>query len=268
MNSPETHSLNLSKTPGPESDISGGKHMNRYELQQRIDANPEGKLKDLVMEMLYEDIISLNIAPGSRINVNQIASSMGISRTPVAEAVAALTEAGFIVNRQETAGSFVLELSLKDMISLYQVRDAIESEAAYLCAHNADDSTIRELTRLADAFRDSVILHDIRGMKDTDMPFHRLIIDACGNPYLIRSYEQILPYLTRYQSSMLEFIRRSSNAQNPWFSSVQYNHVAVVSAIRLRLPELARQSMTEHIASSLNFTSLSGEGVDPFTPAK
>ncbi len=242
--------------------------MNRYELQQHIEMHPEAKLKDLIYEMLFADIISLNIAPGSRINVNQIASSLGISRTPVAEAVASLMDAGFIVNHQDAAGSFVLELSLKDMISLYQVRDAIESEAAYLCAHNADDSTIRELTRLADAFRDSVILHDVRGMKDTDMPFHRIIINACGNPYLIRSYEQILPYLTRYQSSMLEFIRRSSNAQNPWFSSVQFNHVSVVSAIRLRLPELARQTMTEHISTSLNFTSLSGEGVDPFSSAK
>ena len=242
--------------------------MNSFDLQKQIEQQPEAKLKDLIMKMLFDDIISLKIAPGSRINVNQIASAMGISRTPVVEAVAGLTEAGFIVNRPETSGSYVLELSLKDMISLYQVRDAIESEAAFLCAHNAEDSTIRELTRLADAFRDSVIMHDIRGMKDTDMPFHRMIIESCGNTYLIRSYEQIVPYLTRYQASMLEFIGRSSNDQNPWLSGVKYNHTALVSAIRLRLPELARQSMKDHIASSLNFTSMSGEGVDPFASAK
>ena len=242
--------------------------MNRYDLQKQIEQQPEAKLKDLIMKMLFDEIISLKIAPGSRINVNQIASSMGISRTPVVEAVIGLTEAGFIVNRPDASGSYVLELSLKDMISLYQVRDAIESEAAFLCAHNAEDSTIRELTRLADAFRDSVIMHDIRGMKDTDMPFHRMIIESCGNSYLIRSYEQIVPYLTLYQASMLEFIGRSSNDQNPWLSSVKYNHTALVSAIRLRLPELARQSMKEHIASSLNFTSMSGEGVDPFASAK
>ena len=242
--------------------------MNRFDLQKQIEQQPEAKLKDLIMKMLFDDIISLKIAPGSRINVNQIASAMGISRTLVVEAVAGLTEAGFIVNRPEASGSYVLELSLKDMISLYQVRDAIESEAAFLCAHNAEDSTIRELTRLADAFRDSVIMHDIRGMKDTDMPFHRMIIESCGNTYLIRSYEQIVPYLTRYQASMLEFIGRSSNNQNPWLSGVKYNHTALVSAIRLRLPELARQSMKDHIASSLNFTSMSGEGVDPFASAK
>ena len=239
--------------------------MDKYQLQKLIAMHPEAKLKDLVMQLLYDEIISLKISPGSRLNVNQLASMMGISRTPVVEAVAGLTEMGFVVTRQDQPGSFVLELSLPDMISLYQVRDAIESEAAFLCAYNAEDQTIRELTRLADAFRDSVTMHDIRGMKDTDMPFHRLIMESCGNNYLLRSYTQILPYLTRYQASMLEFIGHSSNDNNPWLSNVKYNHTAVVSAIRMRLPDLARQSMTDHIASSLSFTSLSGDRIDPFT---
>ncbi len=238
--------------------------MDRYELQKMIAEHPEAKLKDLVMDLIYSDIISLKLPPRSRLNVNQLASALGISRTPVAEAVAGLTEMGFVVGRPDQPGSFILELSLTDMISLYQARNAIESEAAYLCAYHAEDSTIRQLTFLADAFRDSVIMKDIRGMKDTDMPFHRLIIDSCENKYLQHSYDEILPYLTRYQASMLEFIGRANNTSNPWLSNVKYNHTALVSAIRMRLPDLARQSMADHISSSLSFTSLSGEGVDPF----
>ena len=238
--------------------------MDRYELQKLISEQPEAKLKDLVMKLIYDDIISLKLPPRARLKVNQLASALGISRTPVVEAVAGLMEIGFVVSRPEQQGYFILELSLPDMISLYQVRNAIESEAAYLCAFHADDSTIRQLTSLADAFRDSVTMKDIRGMKDTDMPFHRLIIDSCGNAYLQRSYAQILPYLTRYQASMLEFIGRANNTNNPWLSNVKYNHTALVSAIRMRLPDLARQSMADHISSSLSFTSLSGEQVDPF----
>ena len=242
--------------------------MDRYTLNRQIEEHPDAKLKELVVQMLYEDIISLKIPPGSRLNVNQIAATLGISRTPVAEAVASIAEMGFVVSPPDQPGSFVLDLSLPDMVSLYQVRDAIESEAAFLCAYNVEDHTIRELTRLADAFRDSVIMHDIRGMKDTDMPFHRMIIDSCGNPYLKKSYDQLLPYLTRYQASMLEFIARVQNENNPWLANVRYNHTAVVSAIRMRLPEMARQAMAQHIAESLNFTSLSGERVDPFASLK
>lgn len=238
--------------------------MEPSKLIQIQKANPDGKLRDLVTELLYEDIISLHIAPGSKLNVNQIASSLGISRTPVAEAIAHLTEMGFVVTHPGQSGSFVLDLNLLDMINLYQVRSAIESEAAALCAHAAGDDTVRELAVLADAFKDSVINRDIIGMKETDMPFHRLIVECCGNPYIVQSYELILPKLTRYQSSMLEFIVQDDSRDNPWIPSVMFNHISVVSAIRMRMPELARQSMADHVTSSLNFTTFSGQLPDPF----
>lgn len=238
--------------------------MDKYQLKRYMDAEPGAKLKDLVMKLLYDEIVSLRILPGTKLNVNQLAASLGVSRTPVAEAVASLADVGFVVSRPGQSGSFVLDLNMVDMINLYHVRDAIESEAAYLCAYAADDSTVRELTMLAEAFKTSVENRDIRGMRETDMPFHQLLIRSCGNPYLIQSYEHILPKLTMYQASMIAFVGQQGNESNPWLSSVKYNHISVVSAIRMRMPELARQSMADHIRTSLNFTSLSGDGNDPF----
>ena len=238
--------------------------VDKYKLKEYMDASPDAKLKDLVGKLLYDDIVNLRIAPGSKLNVNQIAASLGISRTPVAEAIAGRTEIGFVITHPGQAGSYVLDLSLRDMINLYHVRSAIESEAAFLCATHASDSDVKELSLLAEAFRESVVKRDIRGMKDTDMPFHHLLIRSCGNPYILQSYEQILPKLTMYQASMIEFVGQKGNESNPWLPSVQYNHISVVSAIRMRTPELARQSMADHISTSLNFTSLSGDSVDPF----
>ena len=170
--------------------------MDQYRLKKYISENPDAKLRDLVTKLLYDDIVELRITPGSKLNVNQIAASLGISRTPVAEAIGKLAEVGFVISRPGQSGNFVLDLSLPDMINLYRVRSAIECEAAALCAHSADDATVRELSMLADAFKDSVLQRDIRGMKDTDMPFHKMIIDACGNPYIIQSYNILLPKLT------------------------------------------------------------------------
>ena len=238
--------------------------MDQYQLKRYMDAEPGAKLRDLVTKLLAEEIVSLRILPGTKLNVNQLAASLGISRTPVVEAVASLTESGFVVNRPGQSGSFVLDLSMVDMINLYHVRSAIESEAAYLCAHAASDAIVHELALLAEAFKTSVENRDIRGMRETDMPFHQLLIRNCGNPYLVQSYEQILPKLTMYQSSMIAFVGQKGNESNPWLSSVKYNHVSVVSAIRMRLPELARQSMADHIRASLNYTSLSGDSADPF----
>ena len=232
--------------------------MEQYRLKQYMMQYPNEKLKDIVSRMLYDDIINLRIPPGTKLNINQIATELGISRTPVADAVAHLTDIGFVVSRENASGSFVLSLDIDDMIKLYQVRDAIESEAASLCAHNMDEQTIYRLNALAEAFRESVRKRDVRGMKDTDMPFHRLIIDSCGNPYIADSYEHLLPKLTMYQSSMLNFIGDENSEKNPWLSKVMYNHTSVVSAIRMRMPDLARRAMSEHIDSSLSFISLSG----------
>ena len=239
--------------------------MEQYALKQYMARNPEEKLKDIVAGMLYDDIVNLRIRPGTKLNINQMAADLGISRTPVADAVARLTDIGFVISHENSSGSYVLSLDIDDMIKLYRVRDAIESEAAALCAHNMDEPTIHRLNGLADAFKDSVLKRDVRGMKDTDMPFHRLIIDSCDNPYITSCYEHILPKLTMYQSSMLNFIGDESSAGNPWLSNVVYNHSSVVSAIRMRMPDLARSAMSDHIDSSLNFISLSGlNGRNPF----
>ena len=242
--------------------------MDQYKLKEYMKADPEAKLRDLVSKLIYDEIVALRIAPGSKLNVNQIAASLGISRTPVAEAVSRLSEIGFVVSHPGQSGSFVLDLSLTDMISLYQVRSAIESEAAALAAYNASDEAVRELTVLAEAFHDSVARRDVRGMRETDMPFHRLLIDSCANPYLVDSYELLLPKLTMYQSSMVEFIGHTSENDNPWMASVKFNHTSIVSAIRLRMPELARQAMAGHVSASLSYTSLSGNGADPFAAVK
>lgn len=242
--------------------------MEQYVLRRRIAERPDAKLRDLVTELLYEDIIGLNITPGTKLNVNQLATSLGISRTPVAEAIANLTARGFIVSKPGLSGSFVLDLNLMDMINLYRVRSAIESEAASLCAHSASDDTVRELTVLADAFKDSVLHRDVAAMKETDLPFHKLIVTACENPYVLQSYEVIMPKLIMYQSSMLEFMGSSENDSNPWMASVAFNHTAVVSAIQMRMPELARQAMMDHVTTSLNFTTTSGNNPDPFKHIK
>ena len=240
------------------------KKMEQYSLQQRIAGSPESKLRDIVTDMLYEDIVSLKIAPGTKLNVNQLALSLGISRTPVAEAIANLTSRGFIVSKPGHSGSYVLDLNLVDMTDLYRVRSAIESEAAALCAFSADEKTIHELSLLADAFKESVMNKDIQGMKDTDLPFHQLIVASCGNPYLRQLYDVLLPKLTMYQSSMLNFIANSDSNTNPWMLKVTFNHSSVVSAIRLRMPEFARQAMREHVDASLSFTTTSVQSPDAF----
>ena len=90
--------------------------MDKHQLKKYMSANPDAKLRDLVTELIYNEIINLHIRPGTKLNINQIASSLGISRTPVAEAISVLSERGFVVSKAGQVGSFVLELNLPDMM--------------------------------------------------------------------------------------------------------------------------------------------------------
>lgn len=237
--------------------------MNSAMLQDYLDKYPNMKLRDTVAEMLYDEIVSLRIAPGSKLNVNSIASNLGISRTPVAEAIISLNERGFVTTKPGTNGYYVIDLSMRDMIDLYDLRASLECEAAALCAMHASEETVNELERLALSFKERVLACDTAGMIATDLPFHMLIVESCGNIYVQKCYNLLLPNLTMYQSSMMSII--SSISDNPWSTNVIYNHIAVVEAIKMHIPELARQAMSEHINSSLSYTMYSGGNADPFS---
>ena len=128
--------------------------MNRAVFQTYLDKCSSPKLRDVVAQMLYDEIVSLRIAPGTKLNVNSIASNIGISRTPVAEAIMSLCEKGFVVSKPDASGFFVIDLSLGDMIDLYDMRAALECEAAALCTERADSATVAQLEKLADDFAD------------------------------------------------------------------------------------------------------------------
>ncbi|MBQ2564083.1 MAG: GntR family transcriptional regulator [Oscillospiraceae bacterium] len=227
--------------------------MNNELLQQYIKANPKWKLKDVVVQLMYDQIINLKILPATKLNINQLAQSLGISRTPVAEAVGELMEKGLIVNRDDNPGYYVMNLNINDMIDLYRVRTALECEAAAVCTERASAQVIRELEELAGHFTQFAQKRDQEGMTDADMPFHRLIVDSSEDPYIVKCYDLMVPYLSMYQKAMTRAV--ATDRDNPWYSSVIYNHEAIASAIKMHIPELARTAMKDHINASLNYSS-------------
>ena len=82
--------------------------MNREKLENYLEQNPFAKLSDVVTQILYDEIVVLDIPPASKLNINQIATDLGISRTPVVEAINRLQAIGFVETKPRTSGSFRL----------------------------------------------------------------------------------------------------------------------------------------------------------------
>ena len=229
--------------------------MNQERLQERLAQNPFAKLGDVVADLLFDEIVSLNLVPSTKLNINNIAKELGISRTPVTEAINKLCNIGFVEVRPNASGYYISALTMSELIELYNARAAIESEAVFLCAETASYSLITELENLSLEYKRAFLKRDNAALKAVEMPFHKLIIDNCGNKYLAECYNQLLPALTRYQNYYTEYV--DTDVSNPWSAKIVHQHSAIVSAIKMHMPDLARQLMNEHIRSGISQAAFS-----------
>lgn len=235
--------------------------MNQEKLQKHLENNPFAKLGDVVAELLFDEIVSLKLVPSTKLNINNISKELGVSRTPVTEAINKLCSIGFIEVRSNASGYYVSTLTMQELIELYNARAAIESEAAYLCAETASPELIDQLESYGTEYRHAFQNRDKEALKAVEMPFHKLIMENCGNKYLVECYHQLLPALTRYQNYYTEFI--DTDTANPWSAKILHQHGAIVTAIKTHMPDLARALMNEHIRSGISQAAFSYDNAIP-----
>ena len=90
--------------------------MNREKLESYLEKNPFAKLSEVVTQILYDQIVLLDIPPASKLNINQIATDLGISRTPVVEAINKLQAIGFVETRPKASGFYVTDMPFHKLI--------------------------------------------------------------------------------------------------------------------------------------------------------
>ena len=163
--------------------------------------------------------------------------------------------------RPNASGYYVAPLTMAELIELFKARAAIESEAAYLCAEIASYDLIATLENYASEYKRAFQRRDNAALKAVEMPFHKAIIDNCGNKYLAECYYKLLPALTRYQNYYTEFVH--TDTSNPWSAKIVHQHSAIVSAIKMHMPDLAKQLMYEHIRSAISQASFAYDNPIP-----
>lgn len=164
-------------------------------------------------ERLLSAIDSGDLPPGSRLLESQLAERMGISRTPVREALRRL-EAQGLVTHEPHRGVVVAELDYDQLGELYAVREVLEGTAARLAARHASPEEIDVLREMAESH--AALVDDAQGLAEANKRFHRQINRACHN---------------RYLNSMLENMRVN---------------LALLSGTTFTLPERRRATVTEH----------------------
>jgi len=221
---------------------------------------PPGNLAEQIMARLAADISSGRLAPGARLPTEQaLTEALGVSRTVVREAVAALRADGLVVTRrgsgayvaEQPAGPFRIAAPrtsvLSDILDVMELRLAVEVEAAALAAersNRAEVGAIRNAWRAIDG-----ALRKGEGAVAEDFAFHRAIAEATGNSQFPRFLTFLGSHVIPRQSVRLSV--DTSAERRAYLERIQHEHERIVAGISHRDPAEARRAMREHLTRSL-----------------
>jgi DNA-binding GntR family transcriptional regulator len=131
-------------------------------------------------DQIKEAILSGTLRPMERITESDVASRLGLSRTPVREAFGRLAAEGLIVVVPQR-GSFVSQLRIDDILEIYQIRTPLECLAARIAAETIDESALAVLDRLVEVEAASQGARSTKDSLDANVEFHRIIIECVRN---------------------------------------------------------------------------------------
>ncbi|MGB0893340.1 MAG: GntR family transcriptional regulator [Parashewanella sp.] len=204
-------------------------------------------LADQVLQQIQKSIITGELEAGSKINEQSIAAKYGISRGPTREALQILERQRLVVKAPHV-GARVAQLSINELNELYQLRSVLEGMACELTAARITSSQLAELQALLDKQKTALAAGDFDFQQQSELDFHYLIIQICGNRHLQDTLLSSLYYLIRMYRFQTSDVQRPTNAIT--------EHQNIVNAIADNDGELANLLMRRHIEKGRRSTEL------------
>ena len=203
-----------------------------------------GSSAKAIAAALREEIIAGQMQAGERLGEVALAERFNVSRGPVREALRSLAEAG-LVSFMPNIGARVRHLTVEDAAALFEVRIALEAEAARLAAERAGSQGAERLRALLDRQEPAVLAHPLgaylHGSRDTD--FHAVVAELAGNPLVLRLlFEELYPQLVMLR-------RQHQHVEGRGVVALR-EHERIAEAIGQGEPELAAMLMRRHIRES------------------
>ncbi|MBP2665137.1 MAG: ydfH [Firmicutes bacterium] len=198
-------------------------------------------LREVVYETLREAIRTGALSPGERLMEIQLAEELGVSRTPVREAIRKLELERFVVMLPRR-GTYVANLSLKDINEVFEIRAALDGLAAGLAAERITEEELEQMERLLVEIADHIEKHDNQKIVEADEAFHDILYRASRNERLVGIIYNLREQFTRFRSVSINYPGRLQNTLE--------EHRQLVEAIAQRNPEAAQQKAREHIENA------------------
>ena len=204
----------------------------------KVNMNEYLPLRDVVFNTLRQAIITGEFAPGERLMEIALANRLGVSRTPVREAIRKLELEGLVVMIPRK-GAEVAKITEKDLRDVLEVRSSLEELAAELAAERMNDEVKEKLEKALKEFEEAIESDDNAAIADSDVDFHDVIFEATGNARLIQIINNLREQMYRYR---LEYVKDTE------YHTVLLNeHRELAKAMVEGRKEDARKIMKRHI---------------------
>jgi DNA-binding GntR family transcriptional regulator len=172
-----------------------------------------------------------------RLDERELMNALGVSRTPVREALSILEQEGF-VRTMPRRGIFIVRKSKREIIEMIQVWAALESMSARLATLRAADAEIAKLRHLFDEFQNSPPAEHLDEYSDANIAFHQMIVRLGGS--------QLIADATKNLFLHVRAIRRATISQDNRAARSIIDHLKIIEALERRDTELAERLARQH----------------------
>lgn len=195
-------------------------------------------LRDVVFNTLREAILKGELKPGERLMELQLAAKLGVSRTPIREAIRMLEQEGLAVTIPRK-GAEVAKMTEKDMEDVLQIREALDELAAKIACEQISEEQLEELVATMHEFEESTKTDNVKKIAEADVKFHDIIYQSTGNPKLVNMVNNLREQMYRYR---VEYLKREEA-----YPQLIAEHAAIIEYISKGEKKAATDVMCKHI---------------------
>lgn len=200
-------------------------------------------LRDVVFNTLRQAILRGELKPGERLMEIQLANKLGVSRTPIREAIRKLELEGLVLMIPRR-GAEVAEITEKSLRDVLEVRGALEELAVKLACQKITDAEIAELRLAEKEFEQALKSGDVTIYAEADVKFHDVIYRATDNQRLIQLLFNLREQMYRYR---VEYLKREEVHEN-----LLVEHKRIIETIATRDMDAAVDAVCQHIDNQVS----------------
>ncbi|MDI6601951.1 MAG: GntR family transcriptional regulator [Thermoanaerobacteraceae bacterium] len=201
----------------------------------------DSSISDKVFDLLKNAILSGELKPGERLIERKLSEKLGISRTPVREAIQKLKSQGLAVQLPRK-GAVVSMVTPKEVIDVFNIREVLEGLAARLAAENANKRQINQLNRVLNEMEECMALNNEEELENLHIKFHEAIYKVAGNEKLYQMLINLQEYIRTYTHVGYSFHGRREEAT--------MEHRQIVREIESHNANRAEYYAKKHIGNS------------------